>query len=556
MLSTLSIKNIAVIEKAQIDFTAGLNILTGETGAGKSIIIDSINAILGERTSRELIRTGADSARITALFTDLSDQVIEQLNELGYECDEDRSLLLQRDLNVDGRGSVKINGMPATVGILKQVGRQLINIHGQHDSQALLSPQKHCGYLDRLGELAQPLSRYKKVFSELCVVKRELDKLIADEEDKSYKMDMLSFQIKELEKANLYEGEREELTQRRTVIQNSERIATAVSQAYESLNGTEDFDGIRELLDNTISQLMHIVEVYPSLNAMVEDLNEMSYKLEDHSAQLYEASQALEYDPNELEQIESRLDLIYRLSQKYGGDEAHMLQYLQKAKVQLETIETSGERIEQLEQRAQLLYDKARELADGISDMRAKAGQQFIQQVKQELTFLDMPNVSLALSHQKGSLSSSGQDKIEFLISTNAGEPPKPIAKIASGGELSRIMLAIKNVLADKDDIDTLIFDEIDTGISGRAAHKVGIKLRQTAAGRQIICVTHSAQISAQAHTHFFISKQTRDNRTFTDITRLDREGRMREIARITGGDQITELMLQNAAQMLDSVKD
>lgn len=554
MLKSLNIRNIAVIEKADIEFEKGLNVLTGETGAGKSIIIDSINAILGERTSREIVRTGAPFARITAFFTDIPESVKHQIEDLGYECDED-NIIIQRDINPDGRGNVKINGVPATVSILKQIGRLLINIHGQHDSQALLSPEMHCSYLDRLGNLQDILLQYQNVYKNMCSIKNEINRITMDEEEKSRKIDLLSYQINELEQADIIEGEKEELIKRKSLIQNSENIISAVENTYAAINGGDDFDGIKSMLENAVSQTTSISNIYPEIADISSGLNDMVYQIEEYSDKLREIADNAEYNPMELEQIEDRLDLLYRLSKKYGSDEADMLEYLEKAKQELEQIELSDENRKKLQVQYDEIKIEAEKLAKELSGKRSQIGKEFAQKVQNELDFLDMPNVKIEISHQLTALGPDGMDKIEFLIATNAGEPPKPLAKIASGGELSRIMLSIKNILADNDDIGTMIFDEIDTGISGRAAQKVGIKLRQTAKGRQIICVTHSAQISAQANHHYFIEKHTLNGRTFTKVRKLTYEGRIREIARIISGDSITESVLKNAQEMIDSVK-
>lgn len=554
MLKSLNIRNIAVIEKADIEFEKGLSVLTGETGAGKSIIIDSINAILGERTSREIVRTGAPFARITAFFTDIPDNIKHQIEDLGYECDED-NIIIQRDINPDGRSNVKINGVPATVSILKQIGRLLINIHGQHDSQALLSPEMHCSYLDRLGNLQDILSQYQLVYKKMCSIKNEINRLTMDEEEKSRKIDLLSYQINELQQADIIEGEKEELLKRKAFIQNSESIISAVENTYAAINGGDDFDGIKSMLENAVSQTASISNIYPEIADISAGLNDMVYQIEEYSDKLREIADSAEYNPMELEQIEDRLDLLYRLGKKYGSDEAEMLAFLEKAKHELEQIELSDENRIKLQGQYDKVRFQAEQLAKELSDKRAKTGKDFAEKVQNELNFLDMPNVKIEISHQLVELGPDGMDKIEFLIATNAGEPPKPLAKIASGGELSRIMLSIKNILADNDDIGTMIFDEIDTGISGRAAQKVGIKLRETAKGRQIICVTHSAQISAQANHHYFIEKHTLNGRTFTKVRKLTYEGRIREIARIISGDSITESVLKNAQEMIDSVK-
>jgi len=551
LLLQLYIENIAVIEKSGITFHSGLNVLTGETGAGKSIVIDSINAILGERTSREIIRSGVRSSFVSATFSNVGTHVRGTLHQLGYELDEDGTLLIQREINLDGKAVCRINGRPATVSILKQIGVSLINIHGQHESYDLLSPDLHIQYIDRIGAFEGLLVQYRSVYEDLKRIKNELDSYNMDEAQKSRRIDLLKYQIDEIEAADLHVGEQQELTEQRTMYMNSERIATSINMAKSVLDGDENSDGTLAAISNIADALADTERFLPSLSTLNAKLKEISYSLEDCSTELRSLSSQLEYNPAELENIENRLDAIYRLSLKYGESEEIMLDFLDKCKTELNDIELSDENILKLTNEYQVAKEQAVRLAKEISHGRKTASDEFAKRVKTELKFLDMPGIDFEVEQERCPLNALGCDKIQFLISTNPGEPAKPIAKIASGGELSRIMLAIKTVLADKDEIDTLIFDEVDTGISGSAAQKVGLKLREVANNRQVICVTHLAQIAALAGSHLLIEKHVKENKTYTDVTPLDFAGRKKELARIMGGTQITPLMLENAAEML-----
>ena len=551
MLVNLHIENVAVIERADIEFQPGLNVLTGETGAGKSIVIDSINAIMGERTSRELIRTGASRARVSALFSAVLPQVSQKLEEAGVAAEEDGSLLLQRDITSEGKSVFRINGRPVTASILKSAGRMLLNIHGQHENQDLLSPQLHMQYLDRLGDLGEALEQYRSVYEQAVRLKRELSGLQMDDAEKERRMDLLRYQMEELEEANLKSGEQEELAARRTVILNAEKIAAAVQNARLAINGGEEEPGAAQLLNGAGAALEEIAPFYPQAQKLAARFQSLSYELEDLAAELRECGETMDYQPAELNEIEQRLDTLYRLSLKYGHTEQDMLDYLAKIRAELDDIQFSEERREKLYEKYQETARRAKKLAEALSARRKQAGEQFAAAVQKELAFLDMPGVRLMVEQNDCKLNGFGCDEIQFFISTNPGEPPKPLAKIASGGELSRIMLAIKNVLAEKDGIGTLIFDEIDTGISGRAAQKVGIKLREASQGKQIICVTHLAQIAAQADYHFLIQKNVKENRTFTQVKPLDMKGRQQELARIMGGAELTALQLSSAAEML-----
>ncbi|HIR56458.1 MAG TPA: DNA repair protein RecN [Candidatus Gallacutalibacter pullicola] len=552
MLSQLYIENIAVIEKAEIRFQPGFNALTGETGAGKSMIIDAINAILGERMSKGLVRTGARTAFVSALFTDAGEEAARKLRELGYELqEEDNSILIQREISQEGKGSCRICGRPATVSTLKELGPFLIHIHGQHESYHLLSPELHMEYLDRMGGLEPLLSQYRRAFSEVKRIRREINHCNMDEEQKARRMDLLRYQISELEDAQIRVGEQEELFRKKAVYANSKRIAASVSEAKGILDGSEDNPGVLAALSAAADSLMDAQRYLPALRPLAERLRSAAYDLEDCSGELRSATAQLEYDPEDQERVEERLDTLYRLGLKYGESEEAMLGYLEKCRAELRGIELSDENIERLTEEFAVARDESIRLAKELSAKRAETASDFTARVKAELRFLDMPNADFQVEQERCPLNDYGCDRIQFLISANAGEPPRPIAKIASGGELSRIMLAIKTVLAGRDETDTLIFDEVDTGISGSAARKVGLKLREVSEHRQVICVTHLAQIACLAGCHFFIQKQVRDNRTFTQVTRLDFEGRKRELARIMGGAEITPLMLENAQEML-----
>lgn len=551
MLASLSIENIAVIEKADIQFESGFNVLTGETGAGKSIIIDSINAILGERTSRDLVRSGTDKAVVSAFFENVSDTVMRKAVQLGLPAEEDNSMLIQRSIQVDGRNVCRVNGKPATVSMLKELGHYLINIHGQHDSQALLSADKHYVYLDLLAENSALLKEYRAAYTEWRAAVKELSSLQTDEDEKLRRMDLLRFQISELEDADITVGEREELTERRTFYQNAEKIANSLREAYGAVQGGDDSLGALELIRNAAASLQDAAQYQREISKLAENVSELCYNLEEYADDIRSHFDETEINSEEREEVEERLDLLYRLSRKYGDTEEEMLEFLDNCRSELEKIEFSDEYAAKLEQRLNETRAKAENCAERLSESRRITAEKMSAQMQEELSFLDMPNVRFAVQQDKTELQSTGADRIEFLLSANPGEPLRPLAKIASGGELSRIMLAIKNVLSDKDITETLIFDEVDTGVSGRAAQKIALKLKQVSSGRQVICVTHLAQIAAQAENHLFIQKEVHDERTFTNVHTLDFEERKREIARITGGMEITDIQLQNAEEML-----
>lgn len=549
MLAQLFIRNIAVIEKASIDLEKGFTVLTGETGAGKSIIIDSIHAVLGERTSKELVRTGTDSASVSALFTGLDEDTLSLLDRLSLPREEDGSLLIQRDIRLEGRSTCKINGAPATVSMLKQLGPRLVTIHGQHESYELLSPEVHMEYLDSFAGLESLLAEYQAAYRTLRETQRQLEALQTDEGEKARLSDLLHYQIDEIEAANVRVGEREELEAQRELIRNSEKIASALELLRGLLSGDEESEGLLAGISQAAAQAGRVAAYLPELAEASQKLQEAGYLLEDVDAILH--GTAVDFDPALQESIEERLDLLYKLGLKYGGSEEKILEYLEDCRIRLHQIAFSDEERERLEAQYETKKAAAIALAKELSEQRKAASKQFISQVKGELAFLNMPGIAFETEIQRVPLNHMGCDKLQFLVSANKGEPPKPMSKIASGGELSRIMLAIKTVLSGKDKVDTLIFDEVDTGISGAAANKVGQKLKQVSQNRQVLCITHLAQIAALADHHFLISKHVEGERTYTQVQGLDFEGRKREVARIIGGDQVTDLQLEMAGEML-----
>ncbi len=549
MLAQLFIRNIAVIEKASIDLEKGFTVLTGETGAGKSIIIDAIHAVLGERTSKELVRTGTDSASVSALFTGLDEDTLSLLDRLSLPREEDGSLLIQRDIRLEGRSTCKINGAPATVSMLKQLGPRLVTIHGQHESYELLSPEVHMEYLDSFAGLESMLAEYQAAYRTLRETQRQLEAQQTDEGEKARLSDLLHYQIDEIEAANVRVGEREELEAQRELIRNSEKIASALELLRGLLSGDEESEGLLAGISQAAAQAGRVAAYLPELADASQKLQEAGYLLEDVDAILH--GTAVDFDPALQESIEERLDLLYKLGLKYGGSEEKILEYLEDCRIRLHQIEFSDEERERLEAQYETQKTAAIALAKELSEQRKAASKQFISQVKGELAFLNMPGIAFETEIQRVPLNHMGCDKLQFLVSANKGEPPKPMSKIASGGELSRIMLAIKTVLSGKDKVDTLIFDEVDTGISGAAANKVGQKLKQVSQNRQVLCITHLAQIAALADHHFLISKHVEGERTYTQVQGLDFEGRKREVARIIGGDQVTDLQLEMAGEML-----
>lgn len=548
MLKTLDIENIAVIEKASVDFSGGLNVLTGETGAGKSIVVDSINAIMGERTSRELVRYGADNAYVSAYFDDICDSALNKLKEFDIELEEDNSLLITRKISANGKSLCKVNGKTVTVSMLKEICSYLVNVHGQHDSQALLNPDLQYNYIDMLLEDKSVLSDYKETFKKLISVRRKLKSFAKDEDNKESLLELLNFQIEELEKADIKVGEREELTQKRALIQKSEDIIKSLNLAISVINGDDENIGIEQAcadVSRTLFKFDETKDVYDVFN----DINDKLELAKDKAEALL---LSIDFSPEEIEMIDEKLDLYYKFSNKYGQTEQEMLDYLEKAKEKRNSILFADEELNRLNEEYENLLNITVKLADKLSAERKKTAKVFEENVKQELAFLDMPKMQFYVDFNKGNLSSTGYDKIEFLISANPGEPPKSLSKVASGGELSRIMLAIKNIISYNDTIGTLIFDEIDTGVSGRASQKIGLKLKSVSKNTQVICVTHSAQIASNADEHFLIQKKFNDNKTFTCVTPLDFEGRKQELARIMGGLEITDTLLQSAEELLN----
>lgn len=548
MLKTLDIENIAVIEKASVNFSGGLNVLTGETGAGKSIVVDSINAIMGERTSRELVRYGADNAYVSAYFDDICDSALNKLKEFDIELEEDNSLLISRKISANGKSLCKVNGKTVTLSMLKEICSYLVNVHGQHDSQALLNPDLQYNYIDMLLEDKSVLSDYKETFKKLISVRRKLKSFAKNEDNKESLLELLNFQIEELEKADIKVGEREELTQKRALIQKSEDIIKSLNLAISVINGDDENIGIEQAcadVSRTLFKFDETKDVYDVFN----DINDKLELAKDKAEALL---LSIDFSPEEIEMIDEKLDLYYKFSNKYGQTEQEMLDYLEKAKEKRNSILFADEKLNRLNEEYENLLNITVKLADKLSVERKKTAKVFEENVKQELAFLDMPKMQFYVDFNKGNLSSTGYDKIEFLISANPGEPPKSLSKVASGGELSRIMLAIKNIISYNDTIGTLIFDEIDTGVSGRASQKIGLKLKSVSKNTQVICVTHSAQIASNADEHFLIQKKFNDNKTFTCVTPLDFDGRKQELARIMGGLEITDTLLQSAEELLN----
>lgn len=553
MLCEIKIENVAVIEKAAAVFSDGLNVLSGETGAGKSILIDSINAILGNRTSREIVRSHTPKAMIWATFRGIGAKTRAQLADAGYEAEDE--LLLYREITAEGKSTCRINGMPATASVVRDICSGLINIHGQHDNQSLMNPARHLGILDSFAQNETAHDAYYVVYKELCRVKKEIDALSMDETEKERRIETLRFQIEEIGAAELRPGEEDELLNRRTLIRNAQTVTEQLNIAYAALSGAEDAPGAGEMLGSAATALESISSLSEDFAPLAEQMSGLYYTARDAASDIADILARCEFDPQALDAVEERLDLIYRMKQKYGGDVQDILAYLDAATAELDGIETGAQRLDELYDRQAALYDKTKALADALTQTRLEAFERFNAQITDALRFLNMPGIRFTLSHKKGPLAGSGQDSVEFNISTNPGEEPKPLAKIASGGELSRIMLAVKSALADKDDIGTVIYDEIDTGVSGLAAGRIGEKLKQTAQGRQVICITHTAQIAAQADNHLLIRKNVSEDRTYTEIDALSGEGRVQELARMISGDKITELALANAREMLRMAK-
>lgn len=549
MLNSLQIENVAVIQKAEVHFEPGLNVLTGETGAGKSILIDSINAILGNRTSKDLVRTGAAKAVIRASFENIPLSVQAKLEDAGYERSD--ALLLSREITAEGKTSCRINGMPATAAVLRELCGGLININGQHDSVGLLNPAHHLGILDDYAQNDSVYQEYYALYKELVKVKRELDAMITDEAEKQRKIDLLSYQVQEIEDAGLTAGEEQTLESRRKVLANASTIRDRIAQSYALLSGDDEAAGAVDLLREASNAIDSAAQLDEALSAAAGQLLDLYYSAKDVAADLIDRLDSYDTNDAELDEIEQRLDLLYKLKRKYGDTVEDVIAFGQKAREELERIQFSQERHDQLQAEKLRLYTIAREKAEQLTQTRLKAFEDLNTRISDTLDFLNMPGVRMTLRHTRGPLASHGQDSIEFYISTNPGEAPKPLAKIASGGELSRITLAIKNAMAEKDAVPTVIYDEIDSGVSGKAASRIGEVLRQSAKGHQILCITHTAQIAALADCHLLIQKNITNERTYTEIYPLDENGRVDALARLISGDHVTELALANAREML-----
>ena len=549
MLSSLQIENVAVIQKANVHFEKGLNVLTGETGAGKSILIDSINAILGNRTSKDLVRTGAAKAVIRAAFEDVPPAVLDSLEKAGYERSE--ALLLSREITAEGKSTCRINGMPATAAVLRELCGGLININGQHDSVGLLNPARHEGILDAYAQNSAEYQAYYAIYRELVSVKKALDAMITDESEKQRRIDLLSYQVQEIDDAGLTAGEEQTLESRRKVLANASTIRDRIAQCYALLSGGDEAPGAVDLLGEASNAVDAAAQLDGELSAGAGQLLDLYYAAKDVAADLIGRLDAYDTNDAELDEIEQRIDLIYKLRRKYGDTVEDILAFGERARKELEMIQSSQERVEHLQKEQRRLYTLAREKAEALTQTRLKAFDELNKRISGTLDFLNMPGVRMTLRHSRGPLASHGQDSIEFYISTNPGEAPKPLAKIASGGELSRITLAIKNAMADKDAVPTVIYDEIDSGVSGKAASRIGEVLRQSAEGHQILCITHTAQIAALADCHLLIQKNITNERTYTEIHPLDENGRVEALARLISGDHVTELSLANAREIL-----
>ena len=552
MLSLLHIENIALIQSADIRFEPGFNVLTGETGAGKSIVIDSIGAVLGERTSRELIRTGAKSALVTAVFTQVPP--LPWLEENGFPTGEEE-LLLQRELQGDGRNVCRIDGKLVTVAQLRELGRQLLNIHGQHDGQQLLDPASHLGYLDQFGGCQPLLESYQEAYRKWHDIRREMDKLQMDEAERSRRVDTLNYQIQELERAQLKAGEDEELSARRTLLRSAGRLMEAVQSAEFALSGDEDRDGACSLIAQAEGEVQGVSSISPELSELSEKLTALRCAADDAADTLRDLSRSFDFSPGELDQVEERLDLLYRLRKKYGPTVEDMLAYLDRCRKELDQIQYADDTLARLEKDLKKAQKEAARRGESLSQARREAAGALQARVQEELRQLDMPKVQFQTEFTpkggEAGMDETGLDEVQFLMSANLGEALKPIQKVASGGELARIMLALKNVLAEGDQIGTLVFDEVDTGVSGRAAQKVAEKMAQVARGKQVLCVTHLPQIAAMADTHFSVQKGEREGRTYTRLERLDRSQRREELARLIGGASITPSLLESAEELL-----
>lgn len=557
MLSQLYIKNLAVVKEASIDLTPGLNVFTGETGAGKSVIIGAIAAILGGRMHRDQVRTGETKACVSALFTDLGQRARDMLEERGFAPDEDGCLLITREFSADGRNSCRINTRPATLSVLKEIGMYLIDLHGQRDNNRLLLPEYQMELIDSFGRLEEQADQYRLEYRQLAAIQKEIRSLQMNEAEKEQKIDLLKHQLREIRDAELSSGEEEELVAQRRKIQNSERILSGLAEARDSLAGDEsgEYTGAVSLLENAAASLETAGRFLPDIADIAERIQEMVYELQETERDISDQLDDMDYNPSQLNEIEERLDEIYRLKRKYGSSYQDIMSFYKKAQEQLRTITSADERIKKLQKEMKTQQDLVNRLSKNLSDRRMEAGKEFVAQVEAELTFLDMPAVRLLVQNDIHLPDGDGIDRIAFLISANQGEQPKPMARIASGGELSRIMLAVKNVMWSRDDAGTMIFDEVDAGVSGRAAQKIGRKLSQAARSRQVICVTHLAQIASCGDSHMLIRKEAVEGQTYTRVSALEGQHRLEELARIISGENITDASLRTAREMVDTAQ-
>ena len=548
MLELLHIENIAIIEAADIEFAPGFNALTGETGAGKSIVIDSLSAVLGQRTSRELIRTGADKAFVSAAFSGMAPELTE---ELGIQPEADGTLLLQREIQTDGKNVCRVNGRPVTVGQLRALGAQLLNIHGQHDGQQLLDEEQHIVYLDSFGRVESLAITYAEKYKNFTDIRRQIGALQMDEAEKARRVDTLQYQIEELRRAKLTPGEEEELTARRGMLRNAEKFLDAVAGADYALNGDDSGGGALSALRQAQDALGGVRHLDDAFGQLYERLGEAYSEVYDIAATVEDKRGELDVSPGELDRVESRMDLLYRLKKKYGATVEDMLDYQARCEAELAQIEDAGDTLARLEQALSKAEKEARQAAQALSDARKAAADRLTAQILTELQQLDMGKIRFAVDFAEKPLDSDGMDTVRFLMSANVGEELRPIHKIASGGELARIMLAMKNVLSEQDHVGTMVFDEVDTGVSGRAAQKVAEKMARISRRKQVLCVTHLPQLAAMADTHFSVEKGERGGRTYTEVRRLDREQRRQELARLTGGSHVSQTMLDGAEELL-----
>lgn len=548
MLELLHIENIAIIEAADIEFAPGFNALTGETGAGKSIVIDSLSAVLGQRTSRELIRTGAEKAFVSAAFSGMAPELTE---ELGIQPEADGTLLLQREIQTDGKNVCRVNGRPVTVGQLRALGARLLNIHGQHDGQQLLDEEQHIVYLDSFGRVESLAITYAEKYKRFTDIRRQIGALQMDEAEKARRVDTLQYQIEELRRAKLTPGEEEELTARRGMLRNAEKFLDAVAGADYALNGDDSGGGALSALRQAQDALSGVRHLDDAFGQLYERLGEAYSEVYDIAATVEDKRGELDVSPGELDRVESRMDLLYRLKKKYGATVEDMLDYQARCEAELAQIEDAGDTLARLEQALSKAEKEARQAAQALSDARKAAADRLTAQILTELQQLDMGKIRFAVDFAEKPLDSDGMDAVRFLMSANVGEELRPIHKIASGGELARIMLAMKNVLSEQDHVGTMVFDEVDTGVSGRAAQKVAEKMARISRRKQVLCVTHLPQLAAMADTHFSVEKGERGGRTYTEVRRLDREQRRRELARLTGGSHVSQTMLDGAEELL-----